>query len=506
VELAPEDLPTCQEWAIACIEAGDADGMARAADRLRRLAPRDRISLNMWGLACMNRFEFDQAAEAFCTAVEVEPQAIGALVNIEVLSMRSLRHRRFFEKTPMIAAARAGAIQRLKESYSRAELDDGELKDLLMLLAGGQETFAEALELAHDLARREKFSLVLANQLTMIFQLAGDLRNTQRFDSIVFGLDPSSAFVRFGHAQVCLFGGYDGWARSWEAFRDYVPHSSPAVFAREVPTWTGQALGGGKILVYQEQGIGDAILALRAVAHLPKRGIRFDLWVNPALAGLARSVGGFERLIETAARPDARKLGCEFAISLLGLISTLQLRPEDLAGHPTVLVPSADRALSVRERLRALPGLRIGLAYAGSPMRRDDWFRAVPLQALAALTRLRGVSWVNLTFDPRPDREEVVRLLEALDPMDQVLDYEDTAAIISELDAVVAIDSSVAHLAASLGKRQWVLVPPMLDWRWQIGEDTKPWWPTVTLLRAREPGQWDDVIAELARQLEVWRG
>jgi hypothetical protein len=273
-----------------------------------------------------------------------------------------------------------------------------------------------------------------------------------------------------------------------------------------VPAWSGQRLGKKKILVHAEQGVGDAILSLRFVPLLAKRSVRFDLWVQPSLAGLAASEKGYEKLVRTDRRPDARTLGCDYAISLFGLIPVLRLEYEEVRRNPTVLEPGADRLPQVRARLRALEGKRIGLAYGGNHDRRDDWYRVVPPAALKPLAALEGISWVNLVVDARPDRDEVIRMFHMDDPMKEVTDFEDTAAIIAELDAVIAIDSSTAHLAASLGKQEWVLVPPMLDWRWQMGSDKSPWWPNVTLLRSPEPGVWDGVVRDLAEQVAAWRG
>jgi len=229
--------------------------------------------------------------------------------------------------------------------------------------------------------------------------------------------------------------------------------------------------------------------------------VRCDLWVEPALASLASSVKGYENLIQGGARPDPRVLDCDYVCSLFALIPALGIEHQELKKTPTVLSAAPDRASATRNRLRALTARRVGLSYGGNPNRRDDWFRAVAPSALKPLANLGGISWVNLSIDERPDKAEVIRLLHMDDPMKEARDFEDTAAIISELDAVIAIDSSVAHLAASLGKPVWVLVPPILDWRWQIGSDTRPWWPNATLLRSAAPGEWDAVIRDLAAQL-----
>jgi hypothetical protein len=86
-----------------------------------------------------------------------------------------------------------------------------------------------------------------------------------------------------------------------------------------------------------------------------------------------------------------------------------------------------------------------------------------------------------------------------------VRSFADTAALIGELDAVIAVDSSVAHLALALGKKVWVLAPSMLDWRWQIGATLSPFWPNATVLRADGPGIWTKAVKRLVEEIGVYR-
>jgi Tfp pilus assembly protein PilF len=501
VQIDPDSVVGQKFLAAACDALGDLPRLELAARNALRLAPHDPDVLNLYGIACINRFQVEEAARSFNAAVEIAPNNIGALMNLELLSVRSLRDRRTLERSPKFAAARSEAISRLHARYRDDELDDAGLKNLLMLLAGARETFNAAVELARQVATRDKFSTQLADQLAVILTWTGDLPEVLRFRRIVARQNPALPMVRSNLAQSQLNTGYDRWLDNWTAIRDEERLANLGIYAGEVPAWTGQRIGKKKILVYQEQGIGDAILALRLIPTLAKRGMRFDLWVVPPLASLASSVKGYENLIRSPSRPDPRTLGCEYASTLFGLMSALGVEHRDLIANPTVLVVSPDRLPAARARLRALPGRRIGLAYGGNPDRRDDWFRAVPASALKPLAQLEGISWVSLVIDNRPDKAEVIRMFRMEDPMAEARDFEDTAAIVSELDAVIAIDSSVAHLSCSLGKPVWVLVPPMLDWRWQIGEDTRPWWPNATLLRSASMGQWDSVIEELARQV-----
>jgi len=501
VQIDPDSLVGQKFLAAACDALGDLQGLEVAARNALRLAPRDPGVLNLYGIACINRFHVEEAANSFSAALEIAPNDIGALMNLELLSVRSLRDRRTLERSPKFAAARSEAISLLRTRYRGQRLDELGLKNLLMLLAGASQTFGAAVELAREVATRDQFSSLLADQLAVILTWTGDLSEVLRLRRIVARQDAALPMVRSNLAQAQLNAGYDRWLDNWKAIREEEHNANRGIYAGEVSAWTGEPIGGKKVLVYQEQGIGDAILALRLIPMLARRGIRFDLWVVPALASLASSIKGYENLIRSPSRPDPRTLGCEYASTLFGLISALGVEHREMIENPTVLVPSPDRMPAARARLRALPGRCIGLAYGGNPDRRDDWFRAIAPSALKPLAALEGISWVSLVIDNRPDKAEVLKMFRMEDPMSEATDFEDTAAIVSELDAVIAIDSSVAHLSCSLGKPVWVLVPPMLDWRWQIGDDTRPWWPNATLLRGTSMGQWDSVIEELARQL-----
>jgi tetratricopeptide (TPR) repeat protein len=501
VQINPDHFIAQKFLAVVCDALGDLQRLEAAARNALRLAPRDRDALNLYGIACMNRFQVEEAAKSFNAAIEAAPNDMAALMNLELLSARSLQDRRTLEYSPKVAAARAQTINRLRAQFRRNQLDDAGLRSLLLLLGGAKDTFPAAVEIARKLTKREEFPTLLADQLSGIFINIGDAATAVRFRKIVVEQDPNLPLTKTNLAHARLVSGYDNWLENWKTIQAEERSANLGVFASEVPSWTGQRLGKKKLLVYQEQGIGDAILALRMVPMLAKRGAQFDLWVLPPLAGLAGSVKGYQNLIRTNTRPDARTLGCEYVSTLYGLITALGASHEELARNPTVLAPSPDRATAARNRLRTLPGRRIGLAYGGNPNRRDDWARAIPPSALKPLAALAGISWVNLVIDNRPDKPEVIQMFGMDDPMGDSKDFEDTAAIISELDAVIAIDSSVAHLSCSLGKPVWVLVPPMLDWRWQIGEDTRPWWPNATVLRSPAMGQWDSVIEELARQV-----
>jgi hypothetical protein len=297
-----------------------------------------------------------------------------------------------------------------------------------------------------------------------------------------------------------LYEGGERWRDAWPMMTESLAEVAPATHVLRVPLWEGQTRKNPKILVYQNQGLGDALMGMRVLPLLVERGICFDLWVLPALVDVAATFTGYETLIRSDTVPDPSVLGCAFAVPLFGVIAALNLSRVDLKNPPRIQ-PNKANFKEWRERIRALPGKRIGLAFAGNPRRRDDWMRSLATKDLEMLARQAGVSWVNLNFDARPERETVTRRFKMFDPMMDVRNLADTAAVIDELDAVIAIDGSVAHLSASLGRRTWVLAPPMADWHWQMGADTHAWWPSATLLRGDTPGEWSSATKLLAAEL-----
>jgi hypothetical protein len=292
------------------------------------------------------------------------------------------------------------------------------------------------------------------------------------------------------------------WAEGWRLKEEAARKMNPPAYVSEVPEWDGRALGQLRLFVYQEQGFGDAALALRFIPLLAARGIRVVLWVKSAFADVARSISGYEELLASETRPDPRQHGCSYAAPLVGLIRPLRLDPAAIR-HPPILRAPEELTEAWRQRLHALPpGKRVGLAAVGNQNRADDWLRTVPAEVLAPLAQLPGVSWVNLSVDRRAETDALIGLFKMQDLTPQIRNYGDTAALASALDAVVAIDCSAAHIAASIGKPVWVLAPTFRDWRWQVGSDLRPWWPTVTLLRAEGPGIWTRAIAQLKQELE----
>ena len=142
---------------------------------------------------------------------------------------------------------------------------------------------------------------------------------------------------------------------------------------------------------------------------------------------------------------------------------------------------------------------RIGLVWAGNPEHHNDARRSVPTSALAPLAALQGIDWVNIQRGARGPELTIMHRLPA--PSPRIADFADTAALIDTLDLVIAVDTSVAHLAGALGKPVWIMLPHAPDWRWMRDRSDSPWYTSAGLFRQPRAGDWDAVVGQVVAAL-----
>ena len=145
--------------------------------------------------------------------------------------------------------------------------------------------------------------------------------------------------------------------------------------------------------------------------------------------------------------------------------------------------------------------LRVGLAWAGNPQHSNDHNRSIGLRRLAPLFEIEGVTMVSLQKEPpAADRATLADLAGRVETV-ALDDVYDTASLVSALDLVISVDTSVCHLAGALGRPTWLLLPFAPDWRWLLDREDSPWYPTMRLFRQRQPADWTDVVDRLAAAL-----
>ena len=190
---------------------------------------------------------------------------------------------------------------------------------------------------------------------------------------------------------------------------------------------------------------------------------------------------------------------------MLSLAHRLAITAGDVAAPGRYLHADAARTSAIEAALaRTGPAQRrVGIAWAGAAHHGNDRRRSIPLAALASLFALPGIRWHSLQKGRAAAQLEEVATARQVVPLDPQSDFMDTAALVDALDAVVTVDTSIAHLAGALGKPVFVLLPFAPDWRWGIAGERTPWYPSVRLFRQPGIGDWGSAVASLCDVLST---
>lgn len=268
------------------------------------------------------------------------------------------------------------------------------------------------------------------------------------------------------------------------------------------PQWLGNTpLAGKTILLHAEQGFGDTIQFIRYAPLLARAGARVICEVQDELMSLLTPLQGVEIVAPGNPLPPF-DLHCPLMSLPLAFGTELATIPAQV---PYLAAP-ADRVTRWRDRLGAeRPGEgrpRAGFVWSGSPAHKNDANRSIPLARFNELFANLPFACFSLQREMRQgDREALQGLPQLVDLGPELIDFSDTAAVISLLDVVVSVDTAVAHLAGALGKPVVILLPHAADFRWLRNRSDTPWYPTARLLRQPAFGDWDSVIAGLADEL-----
>ncbi|MBI2307779.1 MAG: tetratricopeptide repeat protein [Rhodocyclales bacterium] len=273
------------------------------------------------------------------------------------------------------------------------------------------------------------------------------------------------------------------------------------------PEWLGEPLAGRTLLVYAEQGMGDNLQFARYLPLLRERHpqARILFWsVTPLFRLFANCAArwGVEILPPTV-QLDTLSIDCHAA--LLSLPGRMGTTLESIPAQIPYIVPDRELVERWAARLGKLPGKKVGIVWASGETYVYHRFRTMRLTQLAPLFDIAGVSWVSLQKG-RAEAEiaEAGWQARIVDPMGDVEDFADTAALIANLDLVVSVDTSVPHLAGAMGVPVWLLDRFDTDWRWLLDRSDSPWYPAMRIFRQSSFGQWSPVVAAAAEALRAW--
>jgi tetratricopeptide (TPR) repeat protein len=427
---------------------------------------------------------FEEALTSYDRLLKLRPGYAEPLLN----RGNTLYELRRFEE----ALASYDRLLKLRPDYAEALLNRGNTLHELKRFEEALASYDRLLKLQPDYAE------ALSNR-------GNTLQAMKRFEEALASYD-RAVNVRPGYAEalanegVCrlLIGDFD---RGWEKYESRWETKQLRTVKRSFvqPLWTGRDDVRGKIiLLYADQGLGDTIQFCRYVPLVAERGVRVILEVQRPLQELMTTlISGAQIVSRGDPLPDF-DMHCPLLSLPLAFGTRLETIPSTALYQrvsPQALAHWDARFASRKHRVR------IGLAWSGNPANTNDHNRSIGLISLLSFLDI-DATFVSLQKDVRPDDATVLRnQSDLLHFGDQLETFADTAALISTLDLVISVDTSVVHLAGALAKPVWLMLPFIPNWCWLLDREDSPWYPTVRLFRQDETRAWDSVIARVGAAL-----
>ena len=507
--------PRLFQLALAHYQAGRLREAEVFSRQVLALAPRHHDSLNMLGEIAGQYGHNDAALALIGDAIKLKPSEFRYYYNFGTILLKAghfeesiTYFRKALRKKPDFAPAHgnlAGALFQLGQldqalvscraalradrNSAHAHLNMGDILQQQGHVEAAIASYREALRLNPALTN---IHVNLSNAL----RLLGQLNEAEALCHEAIHIEPRNMEARYALGYLQLLTGrlQEGW-QGFDA-RRHLGRMNPLLLSQ--PMWDGNPAGNPRILLHAEEGLGDTLQFCRFAPLLAERA-RIVFGVPQALVRLLTGLPGVEQIFTR----DDPAPASDMHLPLLSASRVLGTTLETIPAAIPYLRADPNLVADWRGQLSGLPGLRVGVVWAGNPQQMNDRRRSIPFERLAALADMAGVSFVSLQKGGAASQAHAAQQGMALhDWTDRLGDFADTAALVEGLDLVIGVDTSVIHLAGALGKPVWLLNRFDTDWRWLLDRDDSPWYPTLRQFRQPQPGDWDSVVRAVRGALE----
>lgn len=392
-----------------------------------------------------------------------------------------------YESAIRIQEAALGSPDHDAEAFSNLSYYYGELDDMEQARTWAEKAIAA-----------KPGSIDGHNNLAHALRCLGEVDQSLAMYERAIELDPQSPDAHWGRALLLLSLGRfkEGWEEyEWRwRMKSIAPGEKPPG-----PEWQGEDIRDKTLLLYQEQGLGDMIHFVRYVPLLKERCKSIILAMPRPLKRLFEGIPSVSAVVSEGETPPY-----DLALPLMSLPRIFGTTLETIPAKVPYLSVPEDVLLQWEKKFSAAPpGFRVGLVWAGGAAFKGNRQRSMSLDAFAPLAQIPHVALFSLQKGPPAEQLKTPPpAMHVIDWTEDIRDFADTAACISHLDLVIAVDTAVAHLAGALGKPVWTLIPMSSDFRWLLDREDSPWYPTMRLFRQKTRGDWGEVIQRVAGELQ----
>jgi tetratricopeptide (TPR) repeat protein len=460
-------------------ELAAAEGCYRQALRINAAHTEAHTNL---GNVLRDQGKLTQAVESFQQALRLNPDSVEALNNVGLVYKD------------------IGKLDEAIVSFQQALGVQPRHADILINLGSAfekQRKPAEALACYRQVSQLDPHHAMAHNNMGSVYFSQGLLVEAAELYRQALASDANHKLSRWNLALWRLLQGEltGGWP-DYEQRLVASPGTVPRVFQQ--PRWDGAPLEGKTILVYAEQGLGDTLQFIRYASLVKARGGRVLVECQPALARVFEGVAGIDELI-----PQRQPLPpFDVQVPLLSLPGLFHTTLATIPASIPYLRAEPDLVQAWQRELQTLPGFKIGIVWQGNPKQGDDHYRSAPLRHFAPLAQVPGVRLLSLQVGH--GREQLAHSSFPITDLGNRFDpnsLHDLAAVLMNLDLVVTVCTSAAHLAGALGRPGWVALRYAPDWRWFLDRSDSPWYPTLRLFRQSRFDDWSDVFEHMASQV-----
>ncbi len=480
--LAPHNSETHCNLGAAFQELGNLDEAILNYKKAISLRPDNVKAHNNLGTALKKQSRLEESLKSYNRAIELSPDYAEAYNNLgnTLQSLNRLdeaitNFRRAISIRPHYAEAHYNCGSALAEHQ---KLDEAFI------------CYRRAIAIKPDYAEAH-------NNLGITLQEQGRIVEATASYSRAIELKPDYAEAHFNRSLISLLKA--SFKDGWQEYEWRLQTKSYAQRSFLQPMWDGSPLKDKTILIHSEQGIGDNIQFVRYLPMVQALGGRVIFECLPELVQLLKHCAGIDTIIS---KDPSGNLSEQFDVHM-PLLSIPRVF-DTIPSNGPYIMPDSIRVMKWRNLLEINEkSIKIGLVWASSPENKKLYLKkSCKLNHFETISEIPGLSFYSLQKGPASTEiHDAPNNMKIINLDNELKDFADTAAVIANLDIVISVDTSVAHLAGAIGKPVWTLLPFVPDWRWLLERDDSPWYPSMRLFRQTKMYEWDGVFEQVKESL-----
>jgi tetratricopeptide (TPR) repeat protein len=522
-QLDHTDIESLVNLGVALKNAGKAKDAILNFNKALSIKPDDAVAWYNLANTYLSIDEYKSAEIAYERCLVINPIYVDALLNLGKVYLNINQIEKSIARlneAHKINPKNAFVLCSLAEAYQRSMQSENAIRHYKMateLAPSFSEAYAglaysysvvgkyhESI-VANENALKIKpdFSAAL-NNLSMSLMEVGRHDEALTYIDKALQLNPNHSNARYNRGLIRLLRG-----EFKSGFRDYEERYNPKRKSQNqiiipdirVPKWLGQDVKGKKILVWQEQGAGDIIQFARFAKELNILGAEVWFAVNSGLENLINTCPWISRVV---LKNEVKKdLEIDYWVMAMSLPHLLDLSRIDQIETPYFNIDPI-KITAWKNRFKNINKQKIGIVWAGNNAHTNDRYRSLPIAQLIELVKGLDFSWIVIQQNKAEDKELLNNNLSSvIDVSHELKDYTDTATLLTNIDLLITVDTSVTHLAGALNVPTFLMLPANPDWRWGLNSEKNAWYKSVRLFRQDNLNEWSTVIGKIKNLLNL---